>query len=120
MGGYFGFNPQIGAVNLIAVHPYVILTLWRNLGMQADVVLNWRYSLQDGIYRPSGTFNLPGESSGKRYIGTGWLLSTFYPFNRFISINTGIQYFKTGAFINDIIPVNKDGVFFNARLKCLF
>jgi hypothetical protein len=119
-GGYFGFNPQIGGVNLIAVHPYLTLTLWRNLGMQADVVLNWRYSLQDGIYRPSGTFNLAGASSSKRYIGTGWLLSTFYPFNRFLSINTGIQYFKTGAFINDIIPVNKDGVFFNARIKCLF
>ena len=119
-GGYFGFNPQIGGVNLIAVHPYLILTIWRNLGMQADVVFNWRYSLRDGIYRPSGTFNLAGGSSGKRYIGTGWLLSAFYPLNRFLSVNTGIQYFKTGAFINDIIPANKDGVFFNARLKYLF
>ena len=51
-GGYFGFSPQIGPVNLIDIHPYATYNITDNMTAQADVVLNWRYSLQDGIYRP--------------------------------------------------------------------
>jgi hypothetical protein len=119
-GGYFGFNPQIGPVNLLAAHPYATFMLLPNLLFQTDIVINWRYSLQDGVYRPSGTFNLAGSSSSSRHIGTAFLASTLYSFNPFISVTTGIQYFKTGSFIHDIIPNSKDGIFFNARIKFMF
>lgn len=119
-GGYFGFSPQVGPVNLIDIHPYGTLDLLSNLKFQADVVFNWRYSLNDGVYRPSGGFNLAGSASGKRYIGTAYLASLVYTYSKFISLNTGIQYFKTGAFINDIIPNPKDGVFINARIVFKF
>jgi hypothetical protein len=46
--------------------------------------MNWRYSLKDGIYRPSGAFNLPGGSSKNRYIGTVYLGQITYDFNRFL------------------------------------
>lgn len=119
-GGYFGFSPQVGPVNLIDIHPYATLDLLPDLKMQLDVVLNWRYSLQDGVYRPSGSLNLPGSTSDKRYIGTAYLANFTYSVNRYISVVSGIQYFKTGAFINDSIPNAKDGVFFNARLGFKF
>ena len=119
-GGYFGFNPQIGPVNLLALHPYATFLFLPNLLFQADIVMNWRYSSQDGVYRPSGGFNLPGSSSSNRHIGTAFLASTLYSFNPFISVTTGIQYFKTGSFIQDIIPHAKDGIFFNARIKFMF
>lgn len=119
-GGYFGFNPQIGPVNLIDLHPYISLTLLPNLVWQGDVVFNWRYSVQDGIYRPSGSLNLKGASSDKRYIGTAWLTSFVYNLNRFITLNTGLQYFKVGSFVYDIIPGAKNGVFINTRLTCKF
>src|SRR5204862_461262 len=41
-GGYFGFSPQIGPVNLIDIHPYATLDLLSKLKMQVDVVFNWR------------------------------------------------------------------------------
>ncbi|WP_238698668.1 alginate export family protein [Flavobacterium circumlabens] len=119
-GGYFGFSPQVGPVNLIDIHPYATIDLLPQLKMQVDVVFNWRYSLQDGVYRPSGTLNLPGSASAERYIGTAYLANFSYSVNKYISVVSGIQYFKTGAFIDDIIPNSKDGVFFNARLGFKF
>lgn len=119
-GGYFGFSPQVGPVNLIDIHPYATLDLLSNLKMQLDVVLNWRYSTQDGVYRPSGILNLRGSDSNEKYIGTAYLANFTYGINKYISVVSGIQYFKTGAFINDVIPNSKDGVFFNARLTFKF
>ncbi|WP_281632386.1 alginate export family protein [Flavobacterium luteolum] len=119
-GGYFGFSPQVGPVNLIDIHPYATFDLLLNLKMQVDVVLNWRYSTQDGVYRPSGILNLRGSDSDEKYIGTAYLANFTYGINKYISVVSGIQYFKTGAFINDVIPNSKDGVFFNARLTFKF
>lgn len=119
-GGYFGFSPQIGPVNLIDIHPYATLIPGKKIIAQADVVLNWRYSTGDGLYRPSGNFNMAGSSSSKRYIGTAYLFSIAYAINKFISMNTGIQYFKTGPFIRDMISTPKDGVFVNTRLAVKF
>ena len=119
-GGYFGFSPQIGPVNLIDLHPYATYSILDNIVAQVDVVFNWRYSLNDGIYRPSGTLNLPSSGSDKRYIGTAFLGNVTYYIDRFLSWNTGIQYFNTGKFINDIIPDHKDGIFINSRLAFKF
>jgi Alginate export len=119
-GGYFGFDPQIGSVNLLALHPYATFLLLPNLVLQTDIVISWRQSLQDGIYRPSGTFYMAGSSSSNRHIGNAYLATAVYSFNRFISLNTGIQYFKTGSFIHDIIPNSKNGVFFDSRIKFMF
>ncbi|WP_427873611.1 hypothetical protein [Flavobacterium sp. MMS24-S5] len=84
------------------------------------MVLNWRFSTQDGVYRPSGILNLRGNDSDERYIGTAYLANFTYSVNNYISVVSGIQYFKTGAFIDDMIPNSKDGVFFNARLGFKF
>jgi len=119
-GGYFGFSPQIGPVNLIDIHPYVTLDLTSKLKMQMDVVFNWRYALQDGVYRPNGVLNRPGSNSDKRYIGTAYLTNFTYSFNRYFSLVSGIQYFRKGAFIEDIIPNAKSGVFYNIRLGFKF
>ncbi|HEY9257525.1 alginate export family protein [Chitinophaga sp.] len=119
-GGYFGFSPQIGPVNLIDLHPYATINICQKILAQADVVMNWRFSAQDGVYRPSGGFNLPGSASLKKYIGTAYLASVVYSMNNNISLNCGLQYFSAGAFIKDIIATPKDGVFVNTRLSFKF
>ncbi|MFC0426225.1 alginate export family protein [Chryseobacterium scophthalmum] len=119
-GGYFGFNPQIGPVNLIDIHPYATVDLNSKMTVQADVVFNWRYSLQDGVYRPSGSLNLTSMNSKKRYIGTAFLGSFNYKINKFFIFNTGIQYFKTGEFVDDIIENDKNGLFINSRVVFKF
>lgn len=119
-GGYFGFSPQVGPVNLIDLHPYVNMNVAPQLLAQLDVVMNWRYSLRDGIYRPSGGFNLAGAGSSKRYIGTAYLASIVYSLNRAVSLNCGVQYFRAGNFIRDVIATPENGLFVNARLSFKF
>ena len=119
-GGYFGFNPLIGPSNLIDLHPYLVLTMTEKLSVQTDVVLNWRYSAGDGIYRPSGNFNTAGAGSPNRFIGTTYLLSADYRFNPYLSVSCGGQYFKTGSFIRDIVGQTSDSKFFNAQVSFKF
>jgi len=119
-GGYFGFNPLIGPSNLIDLHPYLMLTLTNKLTAQADIVCNWRYSLNDGIYRPSGNFNTAGSLSNHRFIGTTYLLSADYKYNNNLSFSVGGQYFKVGDFIKDIVPLWDNSKFFNTQISYKF
>ncbi|WP_291921142.1 alginate export family protein [Chitinophaga sp.] len=119
-GGYFGFSPQIGPVNLVDIHPYATVNIGSKILAQADVVMNWRYATQDGVYRPSGGFNLAGAASLKKYIGTAYLVSIVYSLNKNLALNCGVQYFKTGDFIKEVIPTPKDGLFVNSRLSFKF
>ncbi|MBB4108156.1 alginate export family protein [Pedobacter zeae] len=119
-GGYFGFNPLIGPSNLIDLHPYITLALTGKLTVQTDVVFNWRYSVNDGIYRPSGNFNAAGSISNHRFIGTTYLLSADYSFNKHLSFSCGGQYFKVGRFIKDIVPLWDNSQFFNAQVSFKF
>lgn len=119
-GGYFGFNPLIGPSNLIDIHPYLTLNLSDRLLFQIDLVYNWRYSLQDGIFHPSGSFNLGGANSLARYIGTTYLLSADYRLNKYLSLSLGYQYFKVGNFIKDIIPNTANSKFFNTQVSFKF
>lgn len=119
-GGYFGFDPQIGPVNLIDIHPYYIMNFFNRVTLKVEGVFNWRYSLQDGVYRPSGAYFLAGASSDKRYIGTSFLISAAYAINRFITLSSGVQYFKTGVFLDEVIPTHKDALFWDTRLGIMF
>jgi hypothetical protein len=119
-GGYFGFNPLIGPSNLIDIHPYLTLAMTNKLSMQADVVFNWRYSLQDGLYRPSGNFNTAGSVSVHRYIGTTYLVNADYQFNKHFSMSCGGQYFRVGDFIKDINPLAASSIYFNEQLSFKF
>jgi hypothetical protein len=117
--GYFGFDPQVGPANLIDIHPFFIQQINKKLSFQLDAVMNWRYSLKDGIYRPSGAFNLPGGSSKNRYIGTVYLGQITYDFNPFLAADFGIQYFNTGKFISDI-GGNRNAILTNTRIMFKF
>lgn len=119
-GGYFGFDPQIGPVNLIDIHPYGSVKISPALTLLADVVFNWRFSLNDGVYRPSGTFNFSGSGSDKRYIGTAYLTKLSYLFNPFLSFDFGIQYFRTGPFIKSEVDRPQDALLTNTRIAFKF
>ena len=119
-GGYFGFNPLIGPSNLIDLHPYGNAALTDKLSVQIDMVFNWRYSLADGLYHPSGGFNIPGSASGKRYIGTTYLASADYQFDKFLSLSVGAQYFDIGDFIPDVVSPPANSIFFNTQFTFKF
>ncbi|WP_293897970.1 alginate export family protein [Sporocytophaga sp.] len=119
-GGYFAYNPQLGPANLIDLHPYATVRITKRIMIQADVVFNWRFSLQDGIYSGTGSFSMPGANSRKRYIGTIYQTCIEASISKFMTFNTGVQYFRTGKLINELVSNSKDGVFFNSRLDFKF
>lgn len=119
-GGYFGMNPQAGPSNLLAVHPNLSWSPWGKLLLSLETVFAWRQSLQDGIYRPDGSLILGSSNSDGRYIGTAYIATMSWQISRFLSYNAGVQYFRTGDFINEVIPQHKDGFFISSLLAFKF
>ena len=119
-GGYFGMNPQAGPGNLLSIHPNMTWSPAKNVLLSLETVFYWRQSLQDGIYRPDGSLSLGSSNSDSRYIGTAYISTVSWQINKFLSYNAGLQYFKTGNFINDVIPQHKDGFFISSLLAFKF
>lgn len=110
-GGYFGMNPQVGPANLVSVHPNLIWNPYKKVTLKLDVVLSWRQLTEDGVYRANGSLRLSSFDSKERYIGTAYITTFSWNINDFLIYNIGVQYFKTGSFINDVMPQSKDGFF---------
>jgi hypothetical protein len=119
-GGYFGMNPQAGPGNLLSIHPNLTWSLARKVLLSLETVFYWRQSLQDGIYRPDGSLSLGSSNSDSRYIGTSYISTVSWQISKFLNYNAGVQYFKTGDFINDVIPQHKDGFFISSLLAFKF
>ena len=110
-GGYFGMNPQAGPANLLSFHPSLSWKPLNKLLVSTEVVMNWRQSEHDGIYRPDGSLSLSSSGLLEKYIGTTYIASFSFEVNRFLNFNLGLQYFDTGHFINDVVADHKDGFF---------
>jgi hypothetical protein len=119
-GGYFGMNPQAGPGNLLSIHPTLTWNPAKKVLLSVETVFYWRQSLQDGIYRPDGSLSLGSSDSYSRYIGTAYVSTVSWQISKFLSYNAGLQYFKTGNFINDVIPQHKDGLFISSLLAFKF
>lgn len=119
-GGYFGMNPQAGPANLLSIHPNLSWNPVKKVLLSLETVFSWRQSPQDGIYLPDGTLRQGPSNSDSRYIGTAYISTVSWQISRFLSYNAGVQYFKTGDFINDVIPQHKDGFFISSLLGFKF
>lgn len=119
-GGYFGMNPQAGPANIWSLHPSLSWSLTQTFLLSHEVVFYWRQSLQDGIYRPDGAFNLSSSGSLQHYIGTAYISTANWEIWRYLNLTIGVQYFQTGKFINEIIPNHKDGFFITSLLGFKF
>jgi hypothetical protein len=119
-GGYFGMNPQVGPANLISVHPNFTWSPKNKVGLTMDVLFSWRYSTEDGIYGPSGSFRMSGPESDKRYTGTAYITTLSWNINPFLNYNIAVQYFKTGGFINEVIPQHQNGFFVGSVIGFIF
>ncbi|QNL48814.1 alginate export family protein [Olivibacter sp. SDN3] len=119
-GGYFGMNPQVGPANLMSIHPNLTWNPGKKVTLTSEVVFNWRHSTEDGIYGPSGSLRISSFESKKRYIGTAYITTFSWHINDFLNYNIGVQYFKTGGFINDVIPQHQDGFFVGSVIGLKF
>jgi len=119
-GGYFGMNPQVGPSNLMSIHPNLNWNPVQNFTFTMDVVFNWRQSIEDGVYGPNGSLRMPSYDSSERFIGTAYITTFTWNISHSLNYNLGVQYFETGAFINDVIPQHRDGFFVGTSLDLKF
>lgn len=110
-GGYFGMNPQAGPANLLSIHPNFSWQPANRVLITLDMVFYWRNSLNDGVYGPNGSLRLHSLDSKERYIGTAYMTTFSWRITDFFSYNIGVQYFKTGGFIREVIPQHQNGFF---------
>ncbi|RZJ73106.1 MAG: hypothetical protein EOO49_05385 [Flavobacterium sp.] len=119
-GGYFGMNPQLGPANLVSIHPNFSCNFSPRLSMSLEALFGWRQSIHDGVYTPGGMLNLSGAGSDRRYIGTSYITTASFRFNDFVNLGLGLQYFQTGAFIDESVQNHKDGFFVGSVLSFRF
>ena len=119
-GGYFGMNAQLGPANLISLHPSLHWTLAQQFSFSLESVINWRNSLEDGVYNPNGSFRLSSSDSDQRYIGAAFIHTCTWHINKFIDYNMGFQYFKGGDFVEDVVAQHKDVFFVGSMLRVMF
>lgn len=106
-GGYFGLLALIGPSNLIDIHPSFGFSLTDNFSVGLDLDVFWRYSLDDGIYFPSGRLNRKPDGANSQFIGYQSGIQLAYEINRHLSIESSYFHFFNGDFIEEI-SVNND------------
>ncbi len=100
-GAYFGLIALIGPANLFDIHPSIKLELTKNLAFMIDYVLFWRFSANDGIYGPNGTFERTGQTSNQKFIGSQIDIELALEVDRHTSLGVELSYFTTGGFLKE-------------------
>ncbi len=70
-GNYFGVLATTGPgpINFIDVHPHLELAAPHNVSISADWIVQWRQSLEDGVYAVPGFLIRPAGDSRARFVG---------------------------------------------------
>ena len=70
-GNYFGVLATTGPgpINFIDVHPHVELALPHDVSLSADWIVQWRQSLEDGVYAVPGFLIRAADGSQARFVG---------------------------------------------------
>jgi len=71
IGKYFGVLTDTGPgpVNFIDVHPQIQTQLGHGVSAAADLVVQWRENLNDGVYAVPGFLLVPADGSRARFVG---------------------------------------------------
>jgi hypothetical protein len=103
-GAYFNLTGPFGPQNIIDLHPTLDLHLNSQLTLTADWNFFWRTSLDDGIYRLSGTLLASGQNSQARYIGSSPAVTLVWTPQRHVSVLLSYVHVFPGPFIQQATP----------------
>lgn len=117
-GAYFGLAALIGPSNLTDIHPSVSLELQKNVKLNFDADIFWRFSPNDGIYAPNVALIYSGKNVTDKYIGSQYATDLVYTPNNFLYFRAEFTWFAAGNFLK-AAGSGKDIVFtsFTTQLK---
>jgi hypothetical protein len=93
------------------VHPVVDLHFGGAMTLTMDWAFFWRTSLDDGLYRLSGSVFRTGQLSRTRYVGSAPAVTLTWAPTRHISVLASYVHFFAGPFIRET-PPGKDTDYF--------
>jgi Alginate export len=98
-GAYFGLAALIGPVNLMDIHPSLLLSLTRKLDLTFDYDAFWRYSRNDGIYGPNVALIYSGKNIAYKFIGQQFSTYLIYTPNNFLYLRGEFTWFEAGKYL---------------------
>jgi len=117
-GIYFNLLNPVGPQNMIDLHPTLDLYAGDKVTLGIDCDFFWRESLNDGVYRISGTPLRPGIG-GSRYVGSAPAFTVVWNASRHISLLASYVHFFPGPFF-DANPPNRGTDYFTTWLNYEF
>ena len=103
-GAYFNLTGPFGPSNIIDLHPTLDLTLTDKLTFSADWNFFWRQSLDDGVYRLSGSLLASGQTSRARYIGSSPAATLVWNPARYVTVLASYVHVFPGPFFKETTP----------------
>ena len=106
IGNYFGVLADTGPgpVNFIDVHPRVQTKLPRSVTVSADLVAQWRESLDDGVYAVPGFLLVPANGSRARFVGYRPGVEVRWQIDRHAYLQADYGVFFAGEFLKQASP----------------
>ncbi|WP_250846785.1 alginate export family protein [Aquisphaera insulae] len=103
-GAYYNLTGPFGPQNIIDVHPTLDLHAGESLTLSADWAFFWRESLDDGVYRLSGSLIASGRTSRARTIGSSPALTAVWTLNPHTTLLASYVRIFPGQFLKETTP----------------
>lgn len=107
-GTYFTEASLLGPQNFIDIHPWIRVQPAAQWNVDLGGDFYWRESLDDGIYKPSGSLIYRGNASLGRFVGTDVSLLSSWQATRHINLSAAYTHFFAGEFIHENGGVDVD------------
>jgi hypothetical protein len=106
IGNYFGVLADTGPgpVNFIDVHPRLQTSLPRGVSISADLVAQWRESLNDGVYAVPGFLLVPAGGNRARFVGYRPGVEVRWQIDRHAYLQADYGVFFAGQFLKQESP----------------
>jgi hypothetical protein len=105
-GDYFGVLATTGPgpLNFIDVHPHVELALPHNVSASFDWIVQWRQTIQDGVYNVPGNLIRAADESAARYVGDRPGTQIRWQKSRHLWFQGDYGIFYAGRFLKETRP----------------
>ena len=114
-------NQQFGPANSIMFRPEVSFDVTSKLQFAFLYLLDWRYSLSDGVYGiPNQPIRAPLETDRDSFVSHVPEVRVRYSFDRHTTLTLDYSRFNAGSFIENSAPVGKSVDSFVAAIQIKF
>lgn len=114
-------NQQFGPANSILLRPEISFDVTSKLQFACMYLLDWRYSLSDGVYGIANTpVRAPSEVDRDRFVTHAPEVRVRYAFDRHTTLTLNYSRFNAGSFITNPAPIGKSVDSFAAAIQIKF